>query len=1687
MKSFSRVLLFWAILLGIATPCLSQELFGTGANWRYFKGIVSPSPEDATAWRSLEFDDTSWPTGLATFYYGDPFTGTLLDDMYGRYTTVFLRKHFNVLNPGDIQSLTLRAACDDGFICWINGQMATRFNVPEGEISLEGLASGPVSPDPAIYNDYPIANPGTLLHPGANLIAIQLLNTSLTSSDIVWDASLSFTIDMDAPVLSSVLPVSGASIQQLFAVEVVFSEPVTGVDAADLLINGEGATNVTEVTPGQFVFSFPKAKAGNVTVAFRGDHAIFDKAASPHPFQGGSWSYTVDPSLVLPGLIISEFMANNNGVIRDEDGEKSDWIELFNASGQSISLFGWSLTDDAFDLRKWAFPAKNLAAGARLVIFASGKDRTNVAAQLHTNFKLNEDGEFLALINPAGEVESGFGPIFPKQKKDFSYGRANGAPNVLGFFAKPTPGAANVTGGPGFAPDVRFSRNGGTYTTNFNLSLSLKEEMGGAVIRYTTNGTLPAETSLQYTTPILIGASVQVRARAFAPGGLPGDPHSEMYLKLEGTTPTFSSDLPVLVLHNFGKGRPPAEGQQDAYLQVYEPVDGVTSLGRAPVLSARVGIGARGSSTLGNAKVNMNLELRDEFGADDKRSLLGLPADSDWVLYGPDNFEPVLIHNPFIHQLSRDIGRYSSRTRFVEVFLVTDRLNGTVRYPTTYYGVYVLEERVRRGKDRVDIDKLEPENLTPPSVTGGYILKVDRTGPGEGGFYAANQGMVFVEPSETEITQPARSPQMQYLRTYFDAFGNALYGTNWKDPTSGYRAYIDVEAWVDHHLLNVLAFNADALRLSTFFYKPRNGRIAFGPLWDFDRALGSTDGRDANPKVWTDVNGTDYFNETSQSWWGRLFTDADFYQQWIDRYQYLRASHFAVTNLYRLVDQFANEVRKAQPREQSKWGITPRGGSYQAEVNSMRFWLSNRVTFMDSQFVRRPIPSLPSGRFVDSTAVTLSGPAIGTVYYTLDGTDPRLPGGTARPSALIAGTNPIVINANTRLIARVNNNAFTAKTGALNPPLISKWSGLTDVTYFNVTPPLLLTEIMYHPESPSLDSINSASDYEFVELKNTSSSSLNLVGFQISGGIQFTFSSTGSVTSLPAGGRVVVVKNRTAFSSRYPGLTGIAGQFSGSLGNGSNRVIVTGPLREPISDVTYNDSWAPLSDGFGFSLTLRDESVSPGLLGSADRWRASAAEGGSPGSADSNPAVVSPVLVNELLTHTDPPLFDTVELWNPGNQPADISGWWLTDDYRQPKKYRLPQGSIVAANGYMLIDETLLRVGPTGFSLSALGDSVHLFSADTLGNLTGWHHGFSFSAAFNGVSFGRYVTSDAVEHFVPVLDLTLGQTNALPRVGPLAITEIHFNPSPKGTNNNTLDEFVEVRNISTNLLPLWDPLHETNAWHLRGGVDFDFPFGAVLPSGGFALVVGFDPAFEGTTGTAFRSKFQVPAGVPLFGPWTGTLNNSGESLELKRPDEPVDLPASNAGEVPYVSVEQIHYLPTAPWPEGASGTGKSLQRQHSQVFGDEPLQWVAADPTAGRLNAGDDLLSTQLDSDNDGLPDVWEIQFGLDPHSANANSGPAGDPDNDGHQNWQEYIAGTDPTNPEPDFILGAAFDATGVVLSVAAQPGRSYTFWYRDSLDGSSWQVLTHFFTQYRAGTLTTRSDNGPLPRFYRVSVELP
>ncbi len=152
---------------------------------------------------------------------------------------------------------------------------------------------------------------------------------------------------------------------------------------------------------------------------------------------------------------------------------------------------------------------------------------------------------------------------------------------------------------------------------------------------------------------------------------------------------------------------------------------------------------------------------------------------------------------------------------------------------------------------------------------------------------------------------------------------------------------MDVDAWIDHHILNVMTFNVDALRLSAYFYKPRNGKLVFGPIWDFDRALESTDGRDANPRVWrsqvSDL-GTDFFN---YPWWGKMFTDPDFWQKWIDRWQELRLDRFSLTNLNTVIDGLCNQVRSSQPRELAKWGVQPRGGSYQGEINYTKNWLAS--------------------------------------------------------------------------------------------------------------------------------------------------------------------------------------------------------------------------------------------------------------------------------------------------------------------------------------------------------------------------------------------------------------------------------------------------------------------------------------------------------------------------------------------------------------------------------------------------------------------------------------------------------------------------------------------------------------------------------------------------------------------------
>ena len=1361
--------------------------------------------------------------------------------------------------------------------------------------------------------------------------------------------------DTTPPVVATLDPLAGALVPALTQIEVIFSENVANVQAAALLVNGQAATNVAAMSGADYIFLFPQPATGTVQVAWSPTNTIQDLAVPPNAFAGSGWAYTLDPRLAITGVTINEIMADNKKTLRDEDGDSSDWIELYNAGTSTVNLNGWFLSDDATRLPRWRFPAVTLLANQYLVVFASGKDRTNPAAPLHTDFTLAKTGGYVALSDAQTNVVSAFS--FPAQTADVSYGRDRSSPTLLEYFPTPTPGAANAAGGPGYAPDVEFSQSGCTFVSPFALTLTTP--VANAVIHYELGTNLPTASSAVFTNALLITNSVQVRARAFLAGFLPGAPRSESYIALSPNVTNFTSNLPLMVIYNFKGGPIPAGTRKFANLSVFEPGAGRSSLTNPPVMSLRGGFSLHGSSTLYQPKSNFRVVLWDEFGDDQSQPLLGLPADPDWILYAPDNFEPVLIHNPFIHNLSRSIGRYSSRVRLVEVFLNT---TGGPLTSANYNGVYVLEEKIKISPDRVDIDKLQPEQTTPPLVTGGYLLGIDRSAPGEGQIYAGGQGINALNPKYDELMQPQRAAQWNYINKDLNSFYTTLESAGFADPVNGYAQFMDVDSWIDHHMLNTLAFNVDALRLSAFFYKPRNGKLTFGPLWDFDRALGSTDGRDNNPRVWStpDGSGTDMFH---YPWWDRLFTDIDFWQQWIDRWQGLRQAQFSLTNLNAQVDYLTGQLIEAQKREAARWPgfTTPRGGSYQWEITHLKSWLSNRVNFIDTNFLVAPTLTQTNGFFLGSRQITLAGPANAALFFTLDGSDPRLSGGGVSPRA-VRYQEPITVTANARLVARAFDSSHRNLTGAsVNPPLSSPWSGPVAVTLAFTTPALRITEIMYNDVPPPAGDTNAVENFSYLELQNTGTTPLNLIGFSLSGGIQYTFTAASGVTNLPAGGFVLVVKNRGSFLSRHPGVTNIAGEYTGSLNNGGDHLVLTGPLQEPILDFSYDNTCYPITDGLGFSLVVTDPTAPTTAWSTAAGWRVSSEWHGSPGVGDPAPPVFPEILVNEALAHPATGEQDSIELFNPDATPASVGGWFVTDNFQDPFKYRIPANTVIPANGFLVLTAKQFGAGTNGFGLSRLGDSAHLFSGDGT-NLTGYTHGFKFGASLKGVSFGRLVTSDGLEHFAAQIKPTFGAPNAGPQVGPVVINELMYNPPPLGTNNDTLDEFVELRNITTQAVPLYDPAAATNTWELGDGISFTFPPNVSLPAGGYVLIVNFDPVSSPVQLALFRAKYNVDPSVPIFGPYGGNLANQGETVGLYQPTTPEGATDPQPGQVPYVLVDQVTYANQAPWPTNADGTGLSLQRITGTVYGDEPANWQATAPTAGSDNPAPPLGSLSFDA-----------------------------------------------------------------------------------------------------------------------------
>ena len=576
------------------------------------------------------------------------------------------------------------------------------------------------------------------------------------------------------------------------------------------------------------------------------------------------------------------------------------------------------------------------------------------------------------------------------------------------------------------AEPPQFSIAGGIFTNA--VTVELKSKSTNAVIRYTLNGADPSESSTTCSGPITIKNTTLLRAACFEPGLASSRSVSHAYTLLDDDLAGFSSNLPLVVIDAFNQ---PISTVNFSPTSVrFIPVAGTrSSLLGAADFDGRSDLKHRGFSSLGYPKMSLTLKTRNDDGDKMKSPVFGLPTDSDWVLYAP-YVDKTLMRDVLGYELSNQMGRYAPRTRFVEVFI--HRSSGNLSY-RDYAGVYVLAEKIKRGKERVDIAKLHPEDNTEPDISGGFILKRDHGASGSGGRgfggpqrRTSNNGvglitprglnLFYVEPDESELT----AEQKKWITRYFSDFERALYGANFASPTEGYAKYLDVDAFIDHFWLVEMTKNIDAFRYSAFVHKPRGGKITMGPAWDWNLSMGNADYYDCY-----ETSGWYYENlrDTEISWIYRLKQDPDFVQRSIDRWAELRRATLAPEKVLARVDAMRTQLHESQERNFAKWPVMGRsirpnyyvGPTFDAEVNWMKIWIKDRIAWIDRQYPAVPKLSEKSGAVAAGTKLKLNG--AGEIFYTLDGSDPRASGGANSKQAQKYGA-PILLDHETKITAR---------------------------------------------------------------------------------------------------------------------------------------------------------------------------------------------------------------------------------------------------------------------------------------------------------------------------------------------------------------------------------------------------------------------------------------------------------------------------------------------------------------------------------------------------------------------------------------------------------------------------------------------------------------------------------------------
>ncbi len=414
-----------------------------------------------------------------------------------------------------------------------------------------------------------------------------------------------------------------------------------------------------------------------------------------------------------------------------------------------------------------------------------------------------------------------------------------------------------------------------------------------------------------------------------------------------------TSNLPLVIIDTDDRWIP-SEPKIPARMKIiYDESGGRNGLESSHVhFEGKIGIEVRGQTSQMFPKRQYGFEFRDDAGNDTDVSILELPAESDWVLNGPYS-DKTLMRNYLAYEFSNRIGRYASRTKFVEVFLNT---NGDKTIQARHYvGVYLLIEKIKRGKDRVDIQSLQPTHNTPPEITGGYIIKIDKMDRNETFFYTwQGTRLANVYPKGHRMPQG----QKTWIQDYMSMFEVALAGPHFKDPELGYVKYIDVDSFIDHFIINELFKNTDGFRNSTYMYKDRGGKLAMGPVWDFNLSMGNT----VFHNGWETDSWLIYTNPVP-FWWHRLLSDENFKQELVKKWKTLRKNQLATSEILGEIDRTAEYLSEAQKRNFERWRVLGRSifgnpgpgeRTYEGEVQAMKTWLETRLQWMDKNIELLP-------------------------------------------------------------------------------------------------------------------------------------------------------------------------------------------------------------------------------------------------------------------------------------------------------------------------------------------------------------------------------------------------------------------------------------------------------------------------------------------------------------------------------------------------------------------------------------------------------------------------------------------------------------------------------------------------------------------------------------------------------------